>query len=444
MSTDNTEPADVLVIGGGYAGLAAGALLAHAGFSVLLLEQGKTLGGRAGYVERDGFLLEYGLHDNRFASEGAAAAVFSKLGRELTFIEPGDPVLWRDSGFTPLPNNIPKIVRSSEFSVSEKLAAARYLVRLVLGKPEKRYQQSLQSFLEGCRSDRIRELMAVLSGIGIIAPDPANASAGEFASFLKKALKAKVKVGYPAGGTKTIIEGLREALEANGRIINGARVEKLVPKKGRVAQAVTRTASYSARAVVSAVPVQQLPELFGNRDLPKPFVTAARSLVPTAGISLDLALSGPVSPERGLMVTADPVSMGQFTSNIDPQAAPDGRQLLSWYYPLPLQLVKERERVEKEERRLRGLLGDMFPGIWNAVEWERVLHLHMVDGFLPRPGQARPDRPDFTVKGLENFFIAGDGTRADGTGGDTAFYSAIHVSKLVKSYLDKEQGESKE
>ena len=282
----------------------------------------RRLGGRAGYVERDGFLLEYGLHDNRFASEGAAAAVFAKLGRELAFIEPGDPVLWRDGGFTPLPNNIPKIVRSSEFSAGEKLAAARYLARLVLGKPEKRYQESLQSFLEGCRSDRIRELMAVLSGIGIIAPDPANASAGEFASFLKKALKAKVKVGYPAGGTRAIIEGLREALEANGRIITGARVEKLVPKKGRVAQAVTRTSSYSARAVVSAVPVQQLPELFGNRDLPKPFVTAARSLVPTAGISLDLALSGPVSSERGLMVTADPVSMGQFTSNIDPQAAP--------------------------------------------------------------------------------------------------------------------------
>ena len=99
-------------------------------------------------------------------------------------------------------------------------------------------------------------------------------------------------------------------------------MEKLVPKKGKVTQVATRTNTYSARAVISAVPVQQLPELFGNKDIPKPFVKAARCLVPTAGISLDLALSEPVSDERGLMVTAGPVSMGQFTSNLDPERRP--------------------------------------------------------------------------------------------------------------------------
>lgn len=427
--------ADVLIIGGGYAGLAAGALLAHSGYEVQLLEQARVLGGRAGYVERDGFLLEYGLHDNRFASEGAAAAVFKKLGRELAFVEPGDPVLWRNGAFSPLPNNIPKIVRSKEFSAGEKLAAARYLARLVLGNPAKKNDRSLEEVLRGCRSDKIRDLMSVLSGIGIIAPDLRYASAGEFAAFLKKALKAKVKVGYPEGGTRAIIEGLREVIEGNGQVATGARVEKLVPKKGKVGQVATRTNNYTARAVISAVPVQQLPDLFGNKDLPRSFAKAARSLVPTAGISLELALSEPVSGERGLMVTGDPVSMGQFTSNIDPGTAPAGKQLLSWYYPLPLSQVKERERVEKEEGRLRDLLGEMFPGIWDKVEWERVLHLHMVDGFLPCPGQTRFERPEFTLRGLENFFVAGDGTRAEGTGGDTAFYSAIHVSKLVKEYL---------
>ncbi len=435
MGTDIADITDVLVIGGGYAGLAVGALLAHAGYSVRLLEQSKVTGGRAGYVERDGFLLEYGLHDNRFASQGAAAAVFSKLGRELPFIESEDPVLWRDGGFEPLPNSVPRILKSKKFSTGEKLTAARYLARLVLGKPEKRYEQSMEEFLEGCRSAGIRELMTVLSGIGIIAPDLKYASTGEFAAFLKQALKAKAKVGYPAGGTRTIIEGLREVLETGGQILTGTRVEKLVPKKGKVTQVATRTNTYSARAVISAVPVQQLPELFGNKDIPKPFVKAARSLVPTAGISLDLALSEPISDERGLMVTARPVSMGQFTSNIDPGAAPAGKQLLSWYYPLPLQQVKEREKVDREEGRLRETLGEMFPGIWEKVEWERALHLQMVDGFLPRPGQARPDRPDFRLKGLENFFVAGDGTRASGTGGDTAFYSAIHVAKLVQEYL---------
>ena len=341
-------------------------------------------------------------------------------------------MLWRDGSFVPLPNSIPGILKSREFTAGEKLAAARCLARLVLGDAAKKNDLSLEEFLKGCRSEKVRGLISVLSGIGIIAPDLRTASAGEFSAFLKQALKAKAKVGYPAGGTRAIIEGLREVIEANGQVVTGARVERLVPKKGRVGQVATRNNTYAARAVVSAVPVQQLPDLFGNKDLPRAFARAARSLVPTAGISLELALAAPLSGERGLIVTGDPVSMGQFTSNIDPGAAPPGKQLLSWYYPLPLALVKEGERVGREEERLRGLLDEMFPGIREAVEWERVLHLRMVDGFLPCPGQTRSERPEFTVRGLENFFVAGDGTRAGGTGGDTAFNSAIHVSKLVQ------------
>ena len=63
----------------------------------------------------------------------------------------------------------------------------------------------------------------------------------------------------------------------------------------------------------------------------------------------------------------------------------------------------------------------------------------MVDGFLPRPGQTREDRPDFTIPSIDNFFLCGDTTRAEGTGGDTAFNSAIHVSRLADDYLKEEE-----
>ena len=41
---------DVIVIGGGYAGLSVGALLAHKGYEVLLLEMSKILGDRKSVV----------------------------------------------------------------------------------------------------------------------------------------------------------------------------------------------------------------------------------------------------------------------------------------------------------------------------------------------------------------------------------------------------------
>ncbi|MBC7246442.1 MAG: NAD(P)/FAD-dependent oxidoreductase [Actinobacteria bacterium] len=432
---------DVIVIGGGYAGLSAGALLSHKGYRVLLLEGARSLGGRAGYIERDGYTVEYGLHANRFASQGAAAAVFRRLGRELRFLEQGEPELYTGGEFRPLPNNVGKILRSPLLPFSAKLSAVRYLLKLVLGDPARKYGISLEEMTSRCRSAETLELLRVLSGIGIIAPDLRQASAGEMAAFLKKALRAKVKVGYPEGGTRQIIEGLREELEKNGQVMTSSRVTRLTVRKGIVGQVKTEAATYAARAVISAIPVQEVPNLFGGKDLPIKFVKKAKELVPTAGIALDVGLKEKVSDKSGLLVTSDPLTMGQFTSNIDPGMAPEGRQLLSWYYPLPYGWMKNGEKVGREEDRLRGLLREMFPGIWEVVDWERAMHLHMVDGFLPRPGQGRDERPGFTIPSIDNFFLCGDTTCAEGTGGDTAFNSAMRVADLVHDYLEGTSGE---
>lgn len=52
----------VAIIGGGWAGLAAGVALAEAGVRVTLFEAARTLGGRARRVEVDGRALDNGLH----------------------------------------------------------------------------------------------------------------------------------------------------------------------------------------------------------------------------------------------------------------------------------------------------------------------------------------------------------------------------------------------
>jgi phytoene dehydrogenase-like protein len=435
----------VIVIGGGYAGLSAGAILAHKGYRVLLLERSRQLGGRASFLERDGYTVEYGLHDNRLGPQGAAAAVFRRIGKELKFLEPGDPELWKEGAFYPLPNSTGKIFRSPLLSFGSRLTMARYMLKLVLGNPAKKYGVSMEEFTHKVRSPAVLELLRVLSGICIIAPDLRYASAGELGAFLKKALRARMTVGYPEGGTRQIIEGLSAEIGERGQIVMGGRVSKLVIKKGLVTQVKTEANTYSADVVISALPLQHVPDLFGGKDLPIKFVKKAREMVPTAGIAFDIGLKQRVSGQDGLVVSSDPLTMGQFTSNIDPSMAPEGKQLLSWYYPLPQQWIRNSEKMQREEQRLRDLLDSMYPGIWDAVDWERVMHVPMVDGFLPRPGQTRADRPDFTVPAIENFFLCGDGTKAEGTGGDTAFNSAIHVSGLAAKYLgENPEGEEEE
>jgi phytoene desaturase len=53
-------PKKVIVIGAGFAGLAAATSLAHAGFEVLVLEKNDQAGGRARIFKQDGFLFDMG------------------------------------------------------------------------------------------------------------------------------------------------------------------------------------------------------------------------------------------------------------------------------------------------------------------------------------------------------------------------------------------------
>ena len=69
---------DVIIIGGGLAGLTAAARLGQHGRSVRLLEKGQTTGGRAVTQNRNGFQLNLGPH--ALYANGAGSKVLAELG----------------------------------------------------------------------------------------------------------------------------------------------------------------------------------------------------------------------------------------------------------------------------------------------------------------------------------------------------------------------------
>lgn len=93
LNSSVPQPKEVVIIGGGVAGLATAALLAADGHDVDVVEQGAEFGGRAGSWERDGFRFDTGpswwlmpeVFDHFFALLGTSTAEQVSL----TSLEPG-------------------------------------------------------------------------------------------------------------------------------------------------------------------------------------------------------------------------------------------------------------------------------------------------------------------------------------------------------------------
>lgn len=106
MSASSSPPQETLVIGAGFAGIAAATRLAHDGHPVRVLETHSTVGGRARKFEVDGFVFDMGpswywmpdVFEQYFADFGADVAKELDLVR----LDPSYTV-WFEDGAMPIP-----------------------------------------------------------------------------------------------------------------------------------------------------------------------------------------------------------------------------------------------------------------------------------------------------------------------------------------------------
>jgi phytoene dehydrogenase-like protein len=434
---------DALIVGGGISGLSLGALLAKKGYKILLCEQNTILGGRACILEKDGYNIDYGIHSNRFASEGKVAELFDALGDKLQFNESHPPLIFKNGKFYNMSKGVSQILRTKLLGVSGKLAVLKVFKRLLSAKPHELFDMTLSNWLKNITDKKeVVDLIKVYASAGITCPDIEKASAGEFVLFVQKAVKSKETAGYPKGGWKTIIESLAKHIrDNNGLIMLGSKVQKLKIEKEsgdkslKIKNAVVNNKTMTSKVYVCATHPKQLFELIGKDCFAPDFVKYIENIEPTAGISIDFCLSKKVTDIKNLILTIDPPTMGYFTSNIDPSVAPEGKQIGTWYYPLSHDVVKDKKRMEQEASKLKDLLSKMFPNIWSYLEWERTMFLETVDGAIPKPTQTLKDRVDFHSSTVDNLFFVGDTTKGEGWGGDIAFDSAMKCANEIEKYL---------
>ena len=209
-----TREADVIVVGGGLAGLAASTYLGRAGRRVILFERADAAGGRARTRTLDGFHFNLGPH--ALYPGGRAAEVLCELGVSVRGRAPGPSGVYavRSGRLHTFPVGFVSLLTTGLLSPREKVEAARLLARLRRVDTTPLQRTTLADWLsESIESPAVRELVAAAVRVSTYTDDAERLSAG---AGLDQLRMAAAGVLYLDGGWQTIVDGLRRAAEAAG------------------------------------------------------------------------------------------------------------------------------------------------------------------------------------------------------------------------------------
>lgn len=425
---------DVVIIGAGFAGLSAAALLGKQGRKVLVIERAGRLGGRGTYYEKDGILWEYGQHSFRLGPDGYAAKVFNRLGIQIEFVDSRThrACLYFDGKLYPRPEGPLQFLTTRLLPFGARVDFLRFYVELLRQDPNRWYDTTLLDFyrLHHRNADVVSFLRFV--GLTTMVPDPARASAGEVIHFLKRAQRAKVKQGEPKGGTRQLIEKLERAILDTSGTIHCSESALEIMIDGKCAVGVkTPHAEYRCGSVVHAVPLSKLFHLIHEDVFNPGFVAYIKSIQSSTGLNIDFVTNRPLAEDMGSILGVDVPIWVKFPTNFDPQVAPKGLHISTWGILFPFDSPVTPQVAHDAENRIDRVLAEVFPGARDHIVEKRRMVIPVINGNVLMPRHSYPHRPAIASTDVRNLFFVGDTTQGEGCSSDIAFSSALRLAELL-------------
>lgn len=435
---------DVVVIGGGLAGLAAAATAAGSGRSVLVLD-GHPGANRAGTDTVGRFRFNRGAH--ALYRRGAGRSVLRRLGVGVSGKLP--PLFGakgrRGDVVDRLPLDPVSIARTRLLPAGAKATLVRELGSVPRWRPDELADRTAAQWLDDRGLDgAAREAAEMLARTATYVADLDRVSADLVATQVRMAVSSNVL--YLHGGWATMVDGLARAGAARGveRLTVAARAVE--PDGGRVRVTLAGGGRETgggdgsnggdghgdegrvilARAVVVAA---------GTPDacaalLPRG-TTGWGTLGPPVQVAcLDLGLAEP-PPTRVLLGLDRPLYLICHAPPAD--LAPPGAAVVHTLRYLradePASAVDARSELE-EHCRLAGVEPDQ-------AEQARYLHRMVACGALPTPAAGgMAGRPRVADTGLAGVFVAGDWVGPVGHLADAALASGEAAGKQAAEHVD--------
>src|SRR5580704_3318833 len=420
---------DVVIVGGGLAGLTTAALLARRGLSPVVLEKSAEPGGRARTGQEAGFLFNLG--PRALYRNGPAWHILRNLGIPFQGRQPrtAGEALCGGRRFV-LPTGVRSLLRTRLFNVAEKVQFAQFLERFPKIEPCSIDGSSVDDWLGTQRlRPRVAEVVRAFLRLSTYCNDFDLASAGAAVAQLQMALASGVE--YLDGGWQTLVDGLHQALDdASVRIITQVRAERVIQTGPAVAG--VRAADgrdYHAPIVVLACDPPMSVQLVEGR-VKSELENWRKNALPVRAACLDVGLSRLPRPGATFALGIDRpwyLSVHSATARL----APPGGAMI---HVLRYLSTQEEPEPKSTRHELEGVLDLVHPGWRDVLVRREHLPTMCVASAVVRADQSgTANRPGPAVPGIRGLYVVGDWVGREGMLADASLASAKQAVDAILS-----------
>jgi phytoene dehydrogenase-like protein len=397
----NTHEVDLIVAGGGLAGLAAAAYLARDGRSVELYERSAGLGGRGATQNHDGFLFNKGAH--AVYEKTIAAEVLRELGVAFTYGSPTNVKMLYGGRTYPLPDTARALLGSRMLDFGAKIEASKLMMSLMKIDPGSVAKISLGRWLDdNVRHPVVRAFIEASVRVAAYTDAPYQLSMQVAVEQLQHVLGGKIY--YVDGGWQVLVDGIAEKARNAGAVLHtGNRVERVSRAgEGWEVELGDGTVRQAASVVLAMSPSEASKIAAGEAG--DVLGAWARQAVKVHAATLDVALRRLPQPDTAITISMDGPHF-LTTHSLYSKLAPEGKALV---YSIKYLDPAVPHDPKADERELEALFDIAQPGWRDEVIERRFLPNQIAynwlataeaGGLAARPGPAVPGAPGLYVAG---------------------------------------------